>query len=543
MKFDKTFLNGNIYTMESEGSHVEALGIKDGVIAFTGSNSEAALYESDQIIDLQGKTVIPGMADSHLHMYAYCQNQTSVDLAGVKSIEEMVKMMSSKAEVVEKGKWIKGVNFDQTKWKENRFPTRRDLDLISKDHPIVIRRCCLHALVANTKALELAGVGAGYDGGPGGIVEFEEDGTPNGIIREQSTKVFDEIIPDPLQDPEERERIMTEVLADMSEKGITTIHTYAAKIWRYNEDIEAYKSLDKERRLPVRITVCIDELFEPEILTEAQKQDPYRLVQYGAYKIFSDGSLGSRSAALREPYADDPDNVGFVVCDQETLTNKVTAGYEKGLQPAIHAIGDRALDMTLTAIEKTLETARKNGMKPAQMAARLPFRIIHVQMVDESLVERMKQLPLVLDIQPIFLCTDLHWVGERIGKEREKGTYAWKTLQNAGMILTGGSDCPVETYDPIKGIYAAVTRKDFDGYPPCGYHPEEKLSVYEAFCAYTKNVHYATGQQEVLGTLVCGKFADLAVLDRNPFAISEDELKDIVVEQTFVAGRQVFVRK
>ena len=323
MKFDMTFLNGNIYTMEREGSRVEALGIKDGLIVFTGSNKEAALYESEQVIDLQGKTVIPGMADSHLHMYAYCQNQTAVDLAGAKSIEEMVKLMSSKAAVVEKGKWIKGVNFDQTKWKENRFPTRRDLDRISTEHPIVIRRCCLHALVANTKALELAGVGPGYDGGAGGIVEFEEDGTPSGILREQSTKVFDEIIPDPLEDPEERERIMTEVLADMSEKGITTIHTYAAKIWRYNEDIEAYRALDREGRLPVRITVCIDELFEPEILTEAQKANPYRLVQFGAYKIFSDGSLGSRSAALRKPYADDPGNVGFVVCNQDTLIDKV----------------------------------------------------------------------------------------------------------------------------------------------------------------------------------------------------------------------------
>lgn len=543
MKFDKIFLNGNIYTMEKEGSRIEALGIKDGVIVFTGSSREAALYESDQVIDLQGKTVIPGMADSHLHMYAYCQNQTSVDLAGAKSMEEMVKLMSSKAKVVDKGKWIKGVNFDQTKWKENRFPTRRDLDRISIEHPIVIRRCCLHALVANTKALELAGVGPGYDGGPGGIVEFEEDGRPNGVLREQSTKVFDDIIPDPLHDPKEKERIMTQVLADMSQKGITTIHTYAAKIWRYNEDIEAYRALDKEGRLPVRITVCIDELFEPEILTEAQKADPYRLVQFGAYKIFSDGSLGSRSAALREPYADDPDNVGFVVCDQDTLTDKVMTGYEKGLQPAIHAIGDRALDMTLTAIEKTLENARKNGMTEGEMAERLPFRIIHVQMVDEKLVERMKQLPLVLDIQPIFLCTDLHWIGERIGAEREKGTYAWKTLQDAGMIITGGSDCPVETYDPIKGIYAAVTRKDFDGYPPEGYYPDEKLSVYEAVCAYTKNVHYATGQQDVLGTLACGKFADLAVLDRDPFKIAEDNLKDIVVEETFIAGRQVFTRR
>ncbi len=540
MKLDVLLKNGKIYTMEEEGKTVEALGIKDGKIVFAGSNQEADSFSSTSIVDLENRAVVPGMADSHMHMYAYCQNQTTVNLEQAKSIDEMIALMKEKVKKTPEGSWIKGSNFDQTKFKENRFPTRKDLDKISTVHPIVIRRCCLHAIVANTKALELAGVGIGYDGGPGGIVEFDEDGMPNGILREQSTKVFDEIIPDPLTDEAEKKRIFLQVLKDMSSKGVTTIHTYAAKIWRYNEDIDTYRRLDKEKELPVRVTVYLDELFTPEGLTAEQKADPFRLVQYGGHKIFSDGSLGSRSAALQEPYSDDPDNRGFVVCEQEELNDKVLKAYECGLQPAIHAIGDRALDMTLTAIEEALRITKANGMTEEEQKERLPFRIIHVQIINDALLQRMKKLPLILDIQPVFLGTDAHWIEERIGSQRAKGSYAWKTLKDAGMIQTGGSDCPVETYDPIAGIFSAVARCDKDGKPAGGYRPEEKLSVYEAIELFTKNVHYATGQQDYLGTLEVGKFADLVVLDRNPFEVDEMEIKDIKVKQTYIAGKRVF---
>ena len=182
-------------------------------------------------------------------------------------------------------------------------------------------------------------------------------------------------------------------------------------------------------------------------------------------------------------------------------------------------------------------------MTDEEQKNRLPFRIIHVQMIDDDLLERMKKLPLVLDIQPIFLCTDLHWIEDRIGKERLKGSFALKTMEKAGLIQTGGSDCPVETYEPLKGIYAAVTRQDMEGYPMEGFLPEERLSVYEALCMYTKNVPYATGQESVLGTLEIGKFADLTVLERNLFKIDEKDIKDVKVEQTYVAGNCVFMIK
>lgn len=540
---DKLFINGEIYSMKKEGEKFQSLGIKDGKITFLGTDEEAKNVTSKELIDLKGKMMIPGMADAHLHLYAYCQNLTFVDLSKVHNINEMINLMKEKVKNVKKGDWVKGVNFDQSKWKENRFPTLEEMDSISKDNPVIIKRCCLHAVVANSKALKIAGIGKNYQAGSGGIVELDKDSMPNGILREQSTKVFDDILPDPLKDIEVQKKIMQDVLNDMSSKGITTIHTYAAKIWQYNEDINIYKNFEKEGKLPLRVTVCIDELFEPEILTKEKLNNPYRKVQLGAYKIFSDGSMGSRSAALKKPYSDDPQNSGFMLFTQEELNNKILTGYEHGLQPAIHAIGDRALDMTLAAIEYTLKTTKEKGMTDEEQKNRLPFRIIHVQMIDDDLLKRMKKLPLVLDIQPIFLCTDLHWIEDRIGKERLKGSFALKTMEKAGLIQTGGSDCPVETYEPLKGIYAAVTRQDMEGYPTEGFLPEERLSVYEALCMYTKNVPYATGQESVLGTLEIGKFADLTVLEKNLFKIDKKEIKDIKVEQTYVAGNCVFMIK
>ena len=540
---DKLFINGEIYSMKKEGEKFQSLGVKDGKITFLGTDEEAKNLNSKELIDLKGKMMIPGMADAHLHLYAYCQNLTFVDLSKVHNINEMINLMKEKVKNVKKGDWVKGVNFDQSKWKENRFPTLEEMDSISKDNPVIIKRCCLHAVVANSRALEIAGIGKNYQAGSGGIVELDKDSMPNGILREQSTKVFDDILPDPLKDIEVQKKIMQDVLNDMSSKGITTIHTYAAKIWQYNEDINIYKNFEKEGKLPLRVTVCIDELFEPEILTKEKLNNPYRKVQLGAYKIFSDGSMGSRSAALKKPYSDDPQNSGFMLFTQEELNNKILTGYEHGLQPAIHAIGDRALDMTLAAIEYTLKTTKEKGMTDEEQKNRLPFRIIHVQMIDDDLLERMKKLPLVLDIQPIFLCTDLHWIEDRIGKERLKGSFALKTMEKAGLIQTGGSDCPVETYEPLKGIYAAVTRQDMEGYPTEGFLPEERLSVYEALCMYTKNVPYATGQESVLGTLEIGKFADLTVLEKNLFKIDKKEIKDVKVEQTYVAGNCVFMIK
>ncbi len=300
----------------------------------------------------------------------------------------------------------------------------------------------------------------------------------------------------------------------------------ACSLWKFGEDITIYRELEKEGRLPVRVFVCLDELFEKEDYNEAKMSK----ANYGSYKLFVDGSLGSGSAALLEPYSDNQNNRGILICSQEELNNKMINAYEKGMQPAIHAIGDKSLEMTISSIENTLKLFPYNGQR---------FRIIHAQLINKGLLERMKKLPLVVDIQPSFVSSDLHWLKDRLGENRLKqGGYVWKTMLDAGLILTGGSDCPVESYNPFEGIFAAVTRQDRKGYPEGGWYPKEKLSIYEAICLYSKNAAYATCEENVKGTIEKGKLADFIIIDRDPFLIKPIDIQNIKVLKTFVGGEE-----
>lgn len=544
-KADLILKNGAIYTMVCENSVVEALAVHNGKIVYTGTTEEVLAHcEAPQVVDLQGKTVLPGMGDSHLHFFAYCQTHTTVDLGGCTSKAEVIGKLAARAAETPKGQWIKGSNFDESKWDadNDHLPTKADLDMVSLDHPVMMKRVCLHTAVANTAALAAAGIGRGYTFGPGGLVELDEDGVPNGILREQATKIFDELIPDPAKIPAVKEKIMKQALAEATSQGLTTIHTYAAEIWKYTEDPEDYLRLDRKGELPLRVVIYLDTLYQKPYLTRREMADPYRKVGYGGHKIFSDGSLGSRSAKLLTPYTDAPETDGILVQTQEELNEKMLRAYEMGLQPATHCIGDKGLDCVLTAIEYTLEKSREHGMTAREQADRDPFRIIHAQMATDEMIERMKKLPVVLDLQPVFLETDMHWVSQRIGEERAAYSYRWNTYQKAGLVLTGGSDSPVEPFSPWINIYSAVARKDFDHYPAGGYQPEEKMSVYDAVCMFTKNLHYAAGQEQWLGTLETGKFADLVVIDRDIFEIPEDDIMDTQVLRTYLAGKEVYHR-
>ncbi len=542
-KADRLFINGKIYTLEAEGVCKEALAVRDGKIDFVGTTDEVlGKYESNEVIDLEGKTMLPGMGDSHLHFFAYCQTYTTVDLGVAKTKAEAIALLAAKAAETPEGQWIKGSNFDQSKWTdaEDQFPTRHDLDKASSKHPIVIKRVCLHTAVANTMALEKAGIGKDFVFGSGGVVELAEDGYPTGVLREQSTKIFDEIIPDPTKIPEKKEEIYKKAFAKASKDGITMVHTYAADIWKYVEDFDDYLKLDREGKLPLRVTIYLDRQYQKPYVTRKEMDDPYRKVQYGGYKLFSDGALGSRSAKLFEPYDDDPSTDGILIQPQEELNEKVLSAYEAGLQPAIHCIGDKAFDSVITAIEYAVEKSREHGMTEREQRDRHPFRIIHAQMARPELIERLTKLPVVLDIQPSFLITDLHWIEERVGKERAAHSYQWKTYLDAGLRLCGGSDAPVEDFSPWQGIFAAVARQDKELYPENGWHPEEKVSVYEAACMFSKNIPYAIGEEDRLGTLETGKFADMIVIDRDIFEIPAEEILGVQVESTYLAGEKVY---
>lgn len=377
VKADTLFYGGKIYTMEAPGVCKEAVVLKDGKFAYVGTKEEALeRFDCAKCIDLQGKTVLPGMGDSHLHFFAFCQTYTTVDLGGATSRAEALQLLRDRAAETPKGEWIKGSNFDQSKWKdcEDRLPTRLDLDEASTDHPIVIKRVCLHTAVANTMALEKANITNGYVYGPGGLVELDADGNPNGIFREQASKIYDNLIPDPFLVPATREKCMKKGLALASSLGVTMMHTYAAEIWHYDEDFADYVARSDRGELPVRMAVCLDYMFDPENLTPEQRNDPYRAARMGSFKSFSDGSLGSRSAKLYTDYADDPGNTGILVISPEDLAKRMYKAYRHGLQPATHCIGDKALEVTLDAVEYCLQQGLKDGMTPEEQAKRLPFR-------------------------------------------------------------------------------------------------------------------------------------------------------------------------
>jgi len=261
---DKLFINGNIYTMKEENDKIEAIGIKEGKIVFTGSNIEALDIKDDakEVVDLKHQVIIPGLTDSHMHLYAYCKNLEDVNLKTARGIKDVIELMRKKAEKTVLGKWIKGVNFDDTNFSEGRLPTKTDLDKISSVHPIIIRRSCLHVVCANSLALSLAGIEKGYIPAVDGTVEYDSYGEPTGIVREQCIKVFDQIIPDSFSKREEKKEAIYKVLMEIASKGLTTVHTYAAKLWRYEEDITIYRELENEGRLPVRVLVCLDEIFK-----------------------------------------------------------------------------------------------------------------------------------------------------------------------------------------------------------------------------------------------------------------------------------------
>ncbi len=527
---DAIYQNGKIYTLRKEGECFSAIGIKDGKIAFVGDVEEAKKYEAVQVFDLNGSIMIPGMGDSHLHFYAYCQTLTQVNLADCRSKKEAFTKLREKAEHTPQGEWIRGANFDQTKWEDcaDELPTRWELDEISRQHPIVIKRVCLHTAVANSRALELAGVDQNYIADAGGSVEREEDGTPNGVLREQLTKVFDEIAPDALRDERLKKQIMVQELRRMASMGMTMMHTYAAEIWRYIEDIDVYRQLDTCDLLPVRVTIYSDRMegLKGDTVKGADTNDSHSKVKMGGYKLFCDGSLGSRSAALLQPYTDAPDTRGMIVEDTKSLTRKMYNAAQNEIQSAVHAIGDRALDVVLTAMEETIERLKTAGWTDKKIAAK-PFRLIHAQMSTPELIQRMKKIPLIVDIQPSFLESDRYWILDRIGPERFRHAYPWKTYQREGLLLTGGSDCPVETFDPLRGIYNCLTHPN----------PAERLSIYEAICLFSKNISYATGDEKRMGTIEVGKFADAVILDRDIFHVPADEILNIRVQKTLLAGK------
>lgn len=531
---DRTFFNGNIYTMTSEGDQVNALVVYDEKIIFAGSNEEALEFPAKSKVDLKGKTVLPGFTDTHLHFMMDCEFKQSVNLVDANSIDDIIKRMKEREKELVDGQWLIGARMHIERLKEQRYPVRQELDLISKDRPIIVKSYCEHAVIANSKAMELAGIGKGFVPKIKGTVEFDENGLPTGITRETLfAEKFAPLIGNVLGDPGVKKAAIIKNLEEYSSKGLTTIHTFSALSGDPEEYIYTYKELDEEDKLPLR--VIINSTVDLPRGFGAVSGFGNDKIKFGAKKIFCDGSLVSRSAALMEPYSDAKDQYGIAVYNQDELNQQIKEAYDYGMEVAAHAIGDRGIEMVLTAIENAYDPKAEHKNR---------FRLIHAILPKQDQIERMKKLPLILDVQPIFI---RNWVGpaaeQRVGPDRVKLFLPFRTYIDNGLCLTGGTDAPVEDVNPLFGIQCAVTRQDLNGFPEEGFLPEQAVSVYEAVSMFTKNAAYCTNEETIRGTLENGKRADLIVLSQDIFKVPHHNIHKIRVENTVLGGRTVFSLK
>jgi len=521
------FINGKVYSMESEGDILEAFAVRDAKFIATGSNEDIKNLNCDTLIDLKGKPVLPGLSDTHLHILAYGKSLQNVYLRDCRSIAEVLDLLKERAKITPPGQWIRGIAFNQEYFKEGRFPNRDELDSVTTEHPILISRACLHAHVANSPALKLAGIDRNFKPLIENTMIVDKDGEPTGVLWETAATPVMYAMPDSVASFEAKLDVVETVCKDLAANGITSAHPIQGKYVDAEEFIDVYQELDNTNRLPVRIYVSFDE-YPPWGMRTGFGNEKIR---YGFYKVYMDGSLGSRSAALSEPYSDMPEEMGVFNHSQEKIDELIGHAHELGLQVGVHCIGDSAVERAVIAIEKAL------AANPAKDPR---FRLIHTIVVRQDLIERMQKLPVLMDIQPMFASANVRWSEERLGKERSTYAYAWKRLIDAGFKLTGGSDAPVDTYNPFYGLYALVARKGLDGYPEGGWYPENRVSVFEALRMYTSNAAYSSFEEDIKGTITTGKLADFIVVDQDPFEIAPDDLKDINVLQTWLGGEKVY---
>jgi len=516
---DTVIVNANVVTLKAEESRAEAVAIRDGRIVAVGSNAEIRKFMGDEtkVLDVGGKTVVPGFVDCHVHMAGFGQHMQMLDLRNIGSIEEMKRKIREYAEQHPERGWILGGRWDHELLKEKRFPTRWDLDEALREKPVFLIRVCGHVGVANSKALELAGIGKETTV-KGGSIDRDVSGEPNGVLMENALNLVWRVVPKPSM--AELEEACMKACRKAVENGLTCVHWIVDSA----DEIRIIQKLYREGKLPLRVYLGIpvellDELVRLGLVTGFGNE----MVRLGFVKILADGSLGARTAALKQPYADKPETCGMLIYLQRKLNRLVLKAHRAGWQLAVHAIGDKAIESVINAFSKALKKFPRKDHR---------HRIEHCSVLNPRLIRHMKRLGLIASVQPHFIVSDF-WVVDRVGVERARWVYPFKTLLKEGVMVASGSDCPVEPISPILGVWAAVARKSFS---------EESLTVEEALRTYTLNAAYVSFDEARMGTIEVGKFADLAVISHDPFKLAPNDIKNISVDMTMVGGKIVYSR-
>lgn len=528
--------NANIYVQRDVFAQALLVG-DDGKIAAVGTEEEvrAACTGNENLYDAQGRTIVPGFNDSHQHLFNTGIALAAVRLQGVTSIAEVIERGRRYIEEnqPQPGEVIHGMGWNQDYFTdEHRLLTRHDLDKISTDYPIIFDRACGHILTCNTKALEMAGVTVDTVPNAGGAID-QENGELTGVVRENARAQVRCLMSE--RSIETKKRLIRTAMKHANETGVTSVQTCDVRMGDWESTLEAYNQVLAETP-----TVRVYHQFsfmEPNAFQEFLDKG-YRtgvgndFNRFGPLKLFVDGSLGARTAYMREPYADDPSTRGIATLTPEEIDTLVGMAVKNNCGVAVHAIGDAAIENVLNAYDKVCE----NGENPLRLG------IIHVQITDRPLLERFTKNDILALVQPIFLHYDTAIVEDRVGKDLAATSYAFKTLMDLGVHTSYGTDSPVEDMDPIANLYCAVTRKNLRGEPAGGWHPEECVDIYSAVDAYTIESAYASFDEKVKGRLMKGYLADLVVLSDNIFTINPDDILKVKVDATMVNGNFVFQR-
>ncbi len=545
---DVIFTNGNVYTgavlpympgaKAPTPQLVQAIAVKGGRIIAVGTNDEIKKLRDKQTkaIDLGGHFVMPGFNDAHLHLANAGFEKLNVNLVGTNSLTEMQARIAERAKTTATGEWILGRGWDHTKWPGQKLPTRQDLDAVTGDHPAYFVRVDGHIGIANTAALKAAGVNKDTQPPAGGSIDHDAGGEPTGIVRESAQMLITSKVP-PLS-PTQRRRGLELAFQDAVAHGITSVQDNSA--W---EDFLVMEDMEREGALPVRVSEWLNFHDSVETLQEHRAHHPNTdsMLHTGMLKGFMDGSLGSRTAALLTPYADDAHNTGLPQYQQDELNEMADKRVRAGFQLGFHAIGDAAAEMALQAFEFAERGIREDQLKhpsTSQSSDDFRFRIEHDQVVTAEQVPRYAKLGVIASVQPNHLLTDMNWAEERIGPERAKHSYPWADYFKNKVMLAFGTDYPVEPITPFRGMYAAVTRKNEAGTKT--YFPEQKLTIDQAIAAYTTGAAYAEFEEKDKGLLQTGMLADFVVLDRDLTKVPPEEILRTNVLRTVVGGKTVY---
>ncbi|MEA3422932.1 MAG: amidohydrolase [Bacillota bacterium] len=496
------FINGNIITMQTESDIVEAFVIdKDRIIA-VGTNKEInEIFIDMPTVNLKGKTVLPGFNDSHMHMLGLGMNLNQLDLSDTTSIEEIKARASEYSKTHE---IVYGRGWNQDHFEENRLLTKEDLDEVSKTKPVILTRICGHLLVANSAAMKLSNT-------------YNE----NGIFKESEMEKVKSILPK--VNKKDIQKYLEDASDELLKNGITSVQS--DDLSAVNEDqhklvFETFEDMNLNIRVYEQSNFAAYDNYMKYIPNYRQDKEKNSFFRYGPIKILGDGSLGARTAKLTEPYHDSKDSVGILNFSQDELNNIVSLSHERKIDVAIHSIGDQMLKNALESL---------NGKKARHS-------IVHCQVTSKPLLKELARQNPVLHIQPVFLNYDMHIAENRLGKERVKYSYNYKTLENLGLTIAFGTDSPVEPVNPFFGIYSSTTRKDRQGFPKNGWRPDESISLYNAIKHYTVDSAYASYDESRKGMIENNFLADFIILDQNPFTIAPENLLNMKVLKTFVGG-------